>query len=107
MELMDILILIFSIGAGIGATIPFIIKFVKFIITAVKSKNWGALMQLILKLMVEAEDNFKTGAEREEYVVDSIKAIEDTLDCDIDEAKIREMIAAIAQASKKINVNKK
>lgn len=107
MGFMEILLLVVAIVAGLCAAIPLTIKLVKYIIKAVKSKNWGALMQLILDLMAEAEDNFKTGAERKEYVIDSIKAMEKTLGYDIDETKIGEMIDAISKASKKINVNKK
>ena len=107
MDFVDILTLILAIVSGLGAAIPLVIQLVKYIRIAIKSKNWGALLNIVLQLMAEAEDNYKTGAEREEYVIDSIKAMESTLDCDIDETQIREMIAAIAKASKKINVNKK
>ena len=99
--------LIIALISGIAACIPLVIQLVKFIKEAAKSKNWGPLMQLILKLMSEAEENYATGAEREEYVVDSIKAMENTLNYDVDEATIREMIKAVIKATKKINVNKK
>ncbi len=106
MELMDILNLILAIVTGLATAIPLAIKLVEYIKIAAKEKNWGTLMQLVLKLMAEAEDNFATGAEREDFVIDSIKAMESTLNYDIDEEAIRAMIKAVADASKKINVKK-
>ena len=96
--------LIVAMLTGLVACIPLVIKLVQVIRDAVKAKNWAPLMQLVLKLMAEAEENYSTGAEREEYVIDTIKAMESTLNYDVDETVIREMIAAIVMATKKINV---
>ena len=74
---------------------------------AAKEKNWTALMQLILRLMVEAEANYSTGAERKKYVMDSIIAIKDTLNYNVDMKVVDEMIESIILATKKINVEKK
>lgn len=98
--------LIIALVSGIAACIPLVIQLVKFIKEAVKSKNWGPLMQLILKLMTEAEKNFATGAERKKYVIDTIKSMESTLNYDIDENAISEMIDSIVNASKTINAGK-
>lgn len=106
MEFMDILNLILAILTGLATCVPLVIKLVKYIKVAAKEKNWGTLMQLVLKLMAEAEDNFATGAEREEFVIDSIKAMESTLNYDVDEEAIRAMIKAVVDASKRINVKK-
>ena len=96
--------IIVAMLTGLVACIPLVIKLVQVVKDTVKAKNWTPLMQLVLKLMAEAEENYSTGAEREEYVIDTIKAMESTLNYDVDEAVIREMIAAIVKASKKINV---
>lgn len=103
---MEILNLILAIVTGLATAIPLVIKLVEYIKAVAKEKNWGILMQLVLKLMAEAEDNFSTGAEREEFVIDSVKAMESTLNYDIDEEAIRAMIKAVVDASKKINVKK-
>lgn len=99
--------LIVALVSGIATCIPLVIQLVKFVKDAAKSKNWTPLMQLVLKLMTEAENNFATGAERKKYVIDSIKAMESTLNYDIDENAISAMIDAIVAASKTINVKKK
>ena len=106
MEVMDIVNLVVAIVSGVATCIPLVIQLIKYIKEAVKSKNWGVLFQLVLQLMTDAEKLFATGAEREEYVISKIKAMETTLNYDIDENVVKEMIASIAEASKKINVKK-
>jgi len=76
---------------------------VKYIQRAIKEKNLGAVVQLVLKLMAEAEQNYSNGAERKDYVISSIKAMENTLQYDIDEKAISELIDSIVLATKKIN----
>ena len=103
MEVMDIVSLVVAIVSGIATCIPLIIQLVKYIKEAIKSKNWSALMTIVIQLMTDAEKLFATGEEREEYVISTIKSMEKTLNCDVDEKVIREMIKAIATASKTIN----
>lgn len=100
---MDVLEIILSIVTGIAACIPLVIQLIKYIREAAKSQNWTALMQLVLKLMSEAEANYKEGAKKKEYVLDSIKAIESTLNYDVDIDKVSTMIDSIIDATKKIN----
>ena len=99
--------IIIPIFTGLVACVPLVIKLVEWIKKAIKEKNWTALMQLVLKLMTEAEMNYATGAERKEYVMDSIDAIKDTLNYDVDMKVVDEMIESLIQATKKINVNTK
>jgi hypothetical protein len=60
-------------------------------------------MQLVLKLMQEAEENYSTGAERKEYVLDSVNAVKDTLNYNVDMNVVSEMVDSIILATKKIN----
>lgn len=106
MEFMDILDLILAIVTGVAACVPLVIQLVKYIKEAARSKNWAPLMQLVLKLMTEAEANYSTGAERKEYVLDSINAIKNTLNYDVDMKVVEEMIDSIIDATKKINIKK-
>lgn len=95
--------IILPIISGLVAAIPLVIKLVEYVQKAAKEKNWKAVVQLVLKLMAEAEQNYTTGAERKEYVISSIKAMEDTLQYDVDEKAIGELIDSIVLATKKIN----
>jgi len=104
---MEILHIILSIVTGLITAIPLIIQLVKTIKESAKSKNWTSLMHLVFQLMVDAEKNFDTGAERKQYVIDTVKAMEKTLNYDIDEDVINEMIDAIIQATKRINTTSK
>ena len=95
--------IIVSIITGLVVCIPLVVKLVQFIRSAVKAKNWAPMMQLVLKLMAEAEENYSTGAEKKAYVIDSIKALEGTLNYDVDVDAIDAMIDSIVLATKKIN----
>ena len=99
--------IVLPIISGLVAAVPLIIKLVEISQKIIKEKNWTAVMQLVLQLMAEAEENYSTGAERKEYVLDSIKALQNTLNYDVDLDAISSMIDAIAKASKKINYNQK
>ena len=95
--------LIVAVLSGLVVCIPLVVKLVEYIQAATKEKNWSSLMQLVLKLMVEAEKNYSTGAERKEYVIDTIKSMESTLNYDFDENVVSAMVDAIVAASKVIN----
>lgn len=99
--------LVVSVLSGLVVCVPLVVKLVQFIQTAVKEKNWSSLMQLVLKLMTEAEKNYATGAERKAYVIGAIKAMESTLNYDVDEKVIGDMIDSIVEASKVINAEVK
>jgi hypothetical protein len=95
--------IILPIISGLVAAIPLVIKLVEYVQKVAKEKNWKAVVQLVLKLMAEAEQNYANGAERKAYVMSSIKAMEETLQYDIDEKAIGELIDSIVLATKKIN----
>ena len=95
--------IILPIISGLAACVPLVIKLVEYAQRVVKEKNWQAVVQLVLSLMKEAEKNYVNGAEKKEYVISSIKAMEDTLQYDIDEKAIGELIDAIISATKQIN----
>ena len=99
--------IIVSIISGLLICVPLVIKLVEYVIKAIQEKNWQNVMQLVLRLMTEAEKNFETGAERKEYVMDSIIAMKDTLNCEIDMNAISAMIDSICDASKIINAEVK
>lgn len=96
--------IIIAVLTGLATCIPLVIKLVQTIKDSVKAKNWAPTMQLMLRLMAEAEENYSTGAEKKAYVLDSIEAIKDTLNYDVDMEAIDAMIDAIVIATKQINV---
>ena len=99
--------IIVALLTGLVACIPLVIKLVQVIKDSVRAKNWAPLMQLLLKLMAEAEENYSTGAEKKQYVIDSIKALESSLNYDVDMDAVSAMIDAIIEVTKKVNTNTK
>ena len=95
--------IVLPIFSGLVAAIPLVIKLIEYVQKARKEKNWGAVVQLILKLMAEAEQNYTNGEDKRNYVMSSIKAMEHTLQYDIDEKAIGELIDAIVLTTKKVN----
>ena len=95
--------IVLPILSGLVAAIPLVIKLVEYVQKARKEKNWGAVVQLVLKLMAEAEQNYTNGEDKKAYVMSSIKAMEHTLQYDIDEKAISELIDAIVLTTKKVN----
>lgn len=95
--------IILPIITGLVAAIPLVVKLVEYIEKVVKEKNWGVVVQLVLKLMAEAEQLYSDGAEKKEYVMAAIKEMESTLQYDIDEKAIAELIDSVVSATKKIN----
>ena len=65
--------IILPILSGLITAIPLLITLVKYIQKVIKEKNWGAVVQLVLKLMAEAEQLYSDGAEKKQYVMSAIK----------------------------------
>lgn len=98
--------MIVAILTGLATCIPLVIKLVQTIKESVKSKNWTALVQLLLRLMSEAEAIYSTGAEKKAYVMSSVEALKDTLNYDVDMDAVSAMVDSFVDVAKKINVNK-
>ena len=97
--------IVIAILTGLATCIPLVIKLIEVIQDSVRNKNWAPMMQLVLRLMTEAEEQYSTGAEKKEYVLNSIDAMKDSLNYDIDMDAVGAMIDAIILTSKKINVD--
>ena len=99
--------IIISILSGIATCIPLVILLVKYIQKAAKEKNWTPLMQLIMRLAQEAEANYSAGVDKKQYVLSSVEALEGSLNYDVDMKVVEEMLEAIIDTTKKVNINKK
>ena len=103
MDWTEILKYIAAIASGLAATIPLVIQLVKYIKQAVKERNWGVVLDKVMKLMEAAESKFKDGAERKEWVLAMLKASADGINYDIDYDAIANMIDSLCDMSKVIN----
>ena len=104
METFNILQAILSILSGLIVTIPLIIKLVKYVQSSIKEKNWKNLIKLLMSLMEEAEVNFSDGEERKKWVLQEVLKLESTLEYDIDINVVSDMIDALCEMAKIINV---
>ena len=100
MEYLDIIL---SIVAGLAAAIPLVIKLVQYVQKAIKEKNWGQLLDLVMSLMEEAEEKFADGATRKEWVMAMVQASAESINYDIDLAAISELIDSLCDLTKKVN----
>ena len=71
---MEWLQLIVSVLAGLATAIPLAIKLVEYVQKAVKEKNWGKVLDMVMKYMATAEEKFDNGADRKEWVLAMVKA---------------------------------
>ena len=94
---------IISIIAGLGAAIPLVLKLIEYVQKAVKEKNWGQLLNLVMSLMAEAESKFETGAERKEWVMAMVTASAKEINYDVDMSVISSMIDSLCAMSKQVN----
>ena len=99
--------MIIAIMGGLVVIIPLIISLAKYIKTAVKNKNWNALVTIVINLISEAEDKFETGADRKEWVLSMIESMSDSIDYDIDIEQVSGLIDALCAMAKIVNISKK
>ena len=103
MESVNVINVVLAILTGLSTCIPLVIQLIKYVKEAIKEKNFGDIMNIVLDLMPEAEEKFSTGAERKEYVMSNIESLSAILNYEVDLNRVSEMIDAICKASKTIN----
>lgn len=95
--------LIVSVLAGVATCIPLAVKLVEYVQKAVKEKNWGKVLDMVMEYMATAEEKFDNGADRKEWVLAMIKASAETVNYDIDMDAISDLIDDLCKMSKKVN----
>ena len=70
---------------------------------AIKEKNWGQLLDLVMSLMEEAEQKFTDGATRKEWVMAMVATSAESINYDVDIAAISELIDSLCDLSKVVN----
>ena len=100
MEYLDIIL---SIVAGLAAAIPLVIKLVQYVQKAIKEKNWGHLLDLVMNLMEEAEEKFADGATRKEWVMAMVQSSAESINYDVDIAAISELIDSLCDLTNTVN----
>ncbi len=95
--------LVVSVLAGLATAIPLAVKLVEYVQKAVKERNWGKVLDMVMKYMATAEEKFDNGADRKEWVLAMVKASSETVNYDIDMDVISKLIDDLCNMSKKVN----
>lgn len=101
---MNILELILEILAGLVIAIPLVWKLVEYVKKSVVEKNWTNLIQLVLGLIVAAEEKFTSGADKKQWVVAMVQASANTINYPISEKELGDLIDNLVAVTKKVNV---
>lgn len=107
MEIVKWIDIIISVLSGIAVCVPLVISLINFVRQVADEKKWNILVSNVLKLMMNAEQDYERGAERKEYVMNAIKTIAKQIGYNFDaeaEYKVSVMIDEICSLAKVVNV---
>lgn len=93
-----------AILVGLAAIIPLVVALVKYVQKAAEDKNWNIIVKMVLDLMVQAEHDYTTGAERKEFVMNQMKVMAATVDFEVDWDKVSDLIDALCEMAHEVNV---
>lgn len=99
-----IITIVFNVILAIGIATPLVIALVKYVRQSIREKNWNNLVKLVLELISTAEEKFETGAERKEWVISMVRAVENQINFDIDEETLSNLIDDLVNLTKKVNI---
>lgn len=89
---------------GLAVLIPMVIALIKYVTKAAEDKNWNIIVKMVLDLMVQAEQDYSTGAEKKEFVMNQLKVMAETVDFEIDWNKVSDLIDALCDMAHEVNV---
>lgn len=89
---------------GLAAIIPLVAALIKYVDKATESKNWNIVVKMVLDLMVQAEQDYSTGAEKKDFVMNQVAVLAKTVDFDIDMSKVSDLIDALCDMAHEVNV---
>lgn len=89
---------------GLAVLIPMMIALIKYVKKAAEDKNWNIIVKMVLDLMVQAEHDYSTGAERKEFVMNQMKVMAATVDFEVDWDKVSDLIDALCDMAHEVNV---
>ena len=89
---------------GLAVLIPMVIALIKYVTKAAEDTNWNIIVKMILDLMVQAEQDYSTGAERKEFVMNQLRVMAETVDFEIDWDKVSDLIDALCDMAHEVNV---
>ena len=93
-----------TILIGLAAIIPLVAALIKYVTKAADSKNWNIIVKMVLDLMVQAEQDYSSGAEKKAFVMNQIAVLAKSVDFEIDMDKVSDLIDALCDMAHEVNV---
>ena len=98
--------LVVALLAGLATCIPLVLKLVQYVKKATQEKNWAGLLDLVMKLMEQAEKKFNDGATRKEWVMAMVQTSAEYVQYPMDVAALSDMIDQLTNLTKNVNTKK-
>ena len=83
--------------------VPMVYALIKFIVMAIKEKNWNNLLSLVLSLCAEAEE-LTNGADKKQWVMSMVKSSLNSINYEIDDETLSALIDNLIALTNKVNV---
>ena len=99
--------IIIGIVAGLIVLIPLGIHIFNWLKKVISEKKWPELIEVVLKLIAEAETAYNDGASRKEYVMQMVKSTAEAMEYDVDMDEISQFIDNVVAMAKLVNAAKK
>lgn len=98
--------LVVALFAGLATCIPLVLKLVQYVKKATQEKNWAGLLDLVMKLMEQAEKKFADGATRKEWVMAMVQTSAEYVQYPMDVVALSDMIDQLTNLTKNVNIKK-
>jgi len=102
----QIVSLVVALLAGLATCIPLVLKLVQYVKKATQEKNWAGLLDLVMKLMEQAEKKFADGATRKEWVMAMVQTSAEYVQYPMDVTALSDMIDQLTNLTKNVNAKK-
>ena len=98
--------LVVAVLAGLATCIPLAMKLIQYVKKATQEKNWSGLLDLVMKLMEQAEKKFNDGATRKEWVMAMVQTSAEYVQYPMNVQALSDMIDQLTNLTKNVNVKK-
>ena len=98
--------LVVAVLAGLATCIPLAMKLIQYVKKATQEKNWSGLLDLVMKLMEQAEKKFADGVTRKEWVMAMVQTSAEYVQYPMNVQALSDMIDQLTNLTKNVNVKK-
>ena len=99
----QIINVVVAVLAGLATCIPLVLKLVQYVKKATQEKNWSGLLDLVMRLMEQAEKKFADGATRKEWVMAMVQTSAEYINYPVDVTALSDLIDQLCDLTKKVN----